>query len=97
LRCLDPALFRPPAEQYHQGVAVLAEVDAISGSEVDSVLEHAGPDALHVREIPQFQPPHGRGDLCGGDGVERGEPVSERTRTVALEELQNRQHGYGNI
>src|SRR5262245_56093006 len=98
-RCDVPilALFRSPAEQDHQSVSVLAEGDAIARSEVDSVFEKAGPEALHVGEIPPLQPPDGGSDLCGVNCGERGEPSPKRTRTVAVEELQNRQHDNGNI
>ena len=48
-------LLRSPAEQNHDSVAVFAEIDPISGPEIDAVLEHASTDALDVREVPYLQ------------------------------------------
>src|SRR6476646_8585166 len=47
-------LLRSASEQDHDGVAIFAEIDPISWPKIDSVLEHAGTDALDVREVRQF-------------------------------------------
>src|SRR5262245_8929435 len=45
------ALFRPASEQDYDGVAIFTEIHPIARPEIDSILEHAGTDALDVREI----------------------------------------------
>ena len=59
------ALLRPAAEQDEHGIAVFAEVDAIPGSKIDSVLEYAATDAFDIREVPQLQPSKRRRQFCG--------------------------------
>ncbi len=85
------ALLRPAAEQDHDSVAVLAEVDSIARSKIDAGLKDAGTDAFHVREIAQFQSPNRGGHFRGCDGVERLKPLSERTRPGMVEVLKDRQ------
>ena len=84
-------LLRPAAQQNHDSVAVLAEVDSISRSEIDAVLEDAGTDALHVREVAQLQSSSGVCHFRSCGGVERLKPAGEGTRPCAVEVLQDRQ------
>src|SRR5262245_24586790 len=85
------ALLRPAAEQNHDRIAVLAEVDSMTRPEIDAVLEHAGAHALHVREVAQLQPANRNRHFRGRCGVERLKPACEGTRPCAVEVLKDRQ------
>lgn len=84
-------LLCPAAEQDDNSVAVLAKVDAIPRPEIDSVLKHAGADALDVREIAQLQPPKCCRNFGGCGGVETPKPGRKRARTCAIEIFEDRQ------
>src|SRR6516164_7195995 len=43
-------------QQDHQRLAVAPEIHPVSRPEIDPVLEHAFPDALHVRQVALFEP-----------------------------------------
>jgi hypothetical protein len=45
------ALLGAASEQYHQPVAVLAEVNSIAGAKVDSVFKNTGTKTLNIREV----------------------------------------------
>ena len=49
------ALFRPAAKKNDYQFAILAEVDAITGTEIDSALVNATADSLSAGEIAQSQ------------------------------------------
>src|SRR5260370_37471738 len=86
------ALLRSAAEQNHDCVAVLAEVDAISRPEIDAVLEYAGTHALDVREVSQLQSTNCSRYFRGCCGVKGLKPACEGTRPCAVEVLKDRQH-----
>jgi hypothetical protein len=50
------ALFRAAAKQDDKCLAVLAEVNAVAGAELELVFEHSGTDALDIREITERDP-----------------------------------------
>jgi len=45
------ALLGTASEQYHQPVAVPAEVNSIAGAKVDSVFKNTGTKTLNIREV----------------------------------------------
>jgi cytochrome c553 len=85
-------LLGPAAEQNHDSVALLAEVDAIAWPEIDAVLEDAGTHALYVREVAQLQSPNRGGHFRGCDSVECLKPLGEGSQPDAVEVLEDRQH-----
>jgi hypothetical protein len=61
--CIDVALLAllgAAHQQDHQRRAVLPEIDAVAGPEIDPVFEHTLPDRLDVGEIALLQPDNGR-------------------------------------
>src|ERR1035437_7343334 len=61
---------RTAANQNYQAVAILAEVDAVAGTEVDLVFKHAGTNALDLREIPLLQTRKRNSHLGGGRRID---------------------------
>jgi len=68
------ALLGAAAEQDDQPLAILAEIDPITGAECDPEFENAGTDAFDVREITQRKPGQSRRHLRGGLRVQAVEP-----------------------
>src|SRR5579883_2395709 len=54
-RCRDVrllAFFRTAAEKYHEPLAILSEVDAVTRTKINPVLVNASPNPLCIRKIP---------------------------------------------
>jgi hypothetical protein len=77
-------LFRAAAQQDHKRLSVLAEVNAVAGTEVDPAFKNARTDAFHFREISMLHPHKRNGCLGGGRCVEPFEPVGERFVSVLV-------------
>jgi hypothetical protein len=71
------AVLGTATNQDHKAVAILAEVDAVAGTESDLVFKDARTDALHLREIPLFDTRKRDGHLGGSQRVEPIEPLGE--------------------
>jgi hypothetical protein len=85
------ALLRPAGEQNHDGAAILADIDPISGPKIGSVLEDASADTLNVREISKPQPTKCCRNFGGGGSVETPKLGRKRARTCAIEVFEDRQ------
>src|SRR5690348_4794415 len=59
------ALFRAAAEKYHEPLAILPEVDAVTRTKINPVFVNASPNALRVRKIPLLHSCESRGDFRG--------------------------------
>jgi hypothetical protein len=77
------ALFRPPAEQNDDPLAVLAKVDSVARAKVDFVLEYAAPNALRIREMSLADTLYGDDDPGGGRRIQAVEPYREGLRPRA--------------
>jgi hypothetical protein len=75
-------LLAPSAQQNHDPFAISAEVDSVSGTEIDPVLENPGTDTLYVREIATRKPIQRNSYLLGSRTIQPFKPVTERA--VAL-------------
>jgi hypothetical protein len=70
-------LLAPSAQQNHNPFAISAEVDPVSGAEIDPVLENPGTDTLYVREIATRKPIQRNSYLLGSRTVHPFKPVPE--------------------
>ncbi len=68
------ALLSAAAEQNDQPPAILAEINPVGRTKIDPQFEHAGTDALDVRDIAQGQPGQSCRHLGGGLRVQ---PVNQ--------------------
>ena len=93
------ALLGAAAEQYYKHRAVLAEIDSVTGAEVDAVLEDSAADALHVRKIALPEPVQRRAHFGACRRVELVEPSAERRAAGWIEVFGDADlgHGYGNV
>src|SRR5437899_9419900 len=66
-------------QQNHQPVAVPAEVDPVSWSEIDPELLDPCADALHIGKVTKPDTRQRDRDLRGGLGIETLKPVPVRT------------------
>jgi hypothetical protein len=71
------ACFRAAAEQDDKAVAVLAEVDAVAGAEVDLVFDDPAADAFEVGRVSLTDARDGNRDLGSRLCIEPGEPLGE--------------------
>ena len=84
--------FVPPPEQDNQGLAVPPEVDAISWTRVDPVLQNPRPDAFR---IGQDAPPHAvqySRDLDRGLIIQAIKPSPEWTAPLCIDVLRDLDH-----
>jgi hypothetical protein len=86
------APFRPTAQQDDKCLAILAEVDPVTGSVVELVLENSGADAFDVREIPQRDPGQRGCYLRGSHGIQAIEPCRVWAVTFGIEIFSNVDH-----
>src|SRR6185437_13866810 len=59
------AFFRAAAKEYHQPLAILPEVNAISRTKINLVFVNASPNALRVRKIPLLHSCESSGNFRG--------------------------------
>jgi hypothetical protein len=74
-----------PTNENHNALAILAEVDALAGAEVDLVFKDAGTHALDVREIPLLHPRERDSHLGGCRRVELFQPRGEAFVSVFID------------
>lgn len=72
------AFLRSAAQQDHEPIAVLSEVNAIAGSESDPVFKDPTAHAFDVREIALLNSRQGCRDARGGVMVKPRKPVGKR-------------------
>jgi hypothetical protein len=68
------ALLGPSCEQDNEPLSVLAEIQAVSLSEIDPPLGNALADRFDVSKIAGFDAGNRRADLCCGPGIQSIEP-----------------------
>jgi hypothetical protein len=59
------ASFRAAAKEYHQPLAILPEVDAVTRAKINPVLVNASPNALCVRKIALLHSCESSGNFRG--------------------------------
>jgi hypothetical protein len=77
LRCLDVVVlspFRSSTQQDDDRFPIATEIHSIAWTEIDSVFEHAGADALGIREIALFQTRDRYRNFRGSLGIKSIEP-----------------------
>jgi len=72
------ALLGAATEQDNQRVAVSAEVDPITGTEIDPRLEHAAADSFDVGQMAKREPRQGDRHFRGRLRIEAVEPAAKR-------------------
>ena len=86
------ALLATTTQHNHQTLSVFTEIDPISRPEVDSVLEHAGTNALNAREIAGGKPGQSGCHFGRSLRIQMSEPVRKRAATLAIEVFSNFAH-----
>jgi hypothetical protein len=71
------------SQQDHQHIPVSPEMNPTPRSLIDLIFEHAPTDRLDVREITLFEPSQRHRHLRCRRRIKVGEPVFERTLSVA--------------
>lgn len=72
------AFLAATAKQDDNAFAVFAEVDPVTGFEIDLALIYTGADPFDVREIPLPKAVQGHGDPCGSLSIEAVESARKR-------------------
>jgi hypothetical protein len=73
------------AEQNDQTLSIAAEVDSVSRPEMDSALQDARSDSLHIRPVALIDARQRNGDLCSGPSIQGIEPNSEGAAALAIQ------------
>ena len=72
-----------------QGIAIPSELDPVAKAEVDSVLQHAATDAVHIRQVAHLHAVKGRRHARGGLSIELVVPATKRAVATGIDELPN--------
>lgn len=92
------APFGSPAEENDDLLAVLSEVHAVPGAEVDPALVNAGANAFDVGEVTQPDAIKSRGDLSRSLGIQRVEPLAKGVAAAGIAIFADAHHfAYGSI
>jgi len=78
------ALFRSTTEENDDLLAVFGEIDAITGTVIDSMFVNATADALRAREILQSDTIESRCHLPGGFCIQPIEPFAKRAAAALV-------------
>jgi len=82
----------PTAKQDHNSLSILAKIDPVSRTEIDSIFTYACADAFRIREITLFYPDQLGGHLRCSRRIEGCEPLCEETITIRIKVFQDRDH-----
>jgi hypothetical protein len=86
------ALLRATGQQDYERLAILSEIDPVSGTEIHPVLEHAAADTFYIREIALPDPNQGGGHPSCRLGVEPLEPFAEWATATTVNVLPDCKH-----
>jgi len=86
------ALLAAAREQYHQPVAVLAEVNPVPRTKINPVLIDAGTDTFNIRKVTLHHPMDRCRHLDRRGYVQTIEPFGLRTDSLGIKVLSNLYH-----